>query len=81
MSKKLYECPQAWRLIYCRQSALKPEKAMGASITILQLFCYNIPQLKIRESNNPKAVVILALTNLCHNYFDSSYCMYICHYQ
>ena len=80
LSKKLYEFPNAGRLIYCRQSAIKPEKAMDASITILQLLCGNILKLKIDEGNKPKAVVTLSLTNSCPNYFNDSFWMYICHY-
>ena len=80
LSKKLYEFPNAGRLIYCRQSAIKPEKAMDASITILQLLCGNILKLKIDEGNKPKAVVTLSLTNSCPNYFNDSFWMYIRHY-
>ena len=80
LAKKLHKFPQAGRLVYCRQSAMKPKKTMDASITVLQLLCSNILQLKITESNDPKSFVNLALTDLRPNYLDDFYWRFIRHY-
>ena len=80
LAKKMYEFPSAGRIIYCRQTALKPEKAMDTSLTVLQLLCSNLLCLKIEECEEPKAIVTLALTDSRPNYFNDSYWTYIRHH-
>ena len=77
LAKKLFDYSQSGRLIYCRHSALKPERASDTAMTIMQLLVANIIQLSIEESASPKAYVSLSLTDSCPNYLLDQYWYYI----